>query len=100
VDIGLAETVRSLRRELVTAMEDGEGASVRLRVQSVKLEIQVAVTASGESNGDVKFWVLSAGGKAAESTSFTHTLSLELAAETNQGGTVHISSDAGTALPD
>ncbi|MEJ8640596.1 trypco2 family protein [Streptomyces sp. MS1.HAVA.3] len=65
MEIGPAETIKALRGELAQAMADGGGQPVRLRVQSVKLDVQVAVTASAEAQGGVKFWVLSAGGKAA-----------------------------------
>ncbi|MCX5211856.1 hypothetical protein OG689_21630 [Kitasatospora sp. NBC_00240] len=100
MEIGLADTIRALRQELATAMADGEGSPVRLRVNSVKLDVEVAVTASAEANGGVRFWVVSAGGKAAGSTTATHTVSLELTAETDQGGAVLTSSDAGVLLPD
>jgi hypothetical protein len=100
VEIGLTETIKALRSELAQAMADGEGQPVRLRVQSVKLDVQVAVTASTEADGGVKFWVLSAGGKAVEGVSATHTVSLELTAETADGGSVLTNSGRAPLLDD
>ncbi|MFD8207041.1 trypco2 family protein [Streptomyces sp. NPDC059695] len=100
MEIGLADTIKALRGELSRAMTEGEGHPVRLRVQSVKLDMQVAVTASAEAGGGVKFWVLSADGKASEATSTTHTVSLELTAETADGGSVLTDSARGARLED
>ncbi|GAA2982580.1 trypco2 family protein [Kitasatospora sp. NPDC058063] len=100
MEIGLADTIRALRQELATAMADGEGSPVRLRVNSVKLDVEVAVTASAEVEGGVKFWVVSGGAKAAGARTATHTVSLELTAETEQGGAVLTNSEAGILLPD
>lgn len=100
MEIGLAETIRALRGELAQAMADGEGQPVRLRVESVKLDVQVAVTASAEAQGGVKFWVLTAGGKATEGTTATHTVSLELTAETAEGGSVLTNSGRATPVED
>lgn len=100
MEIGLAETIKALRGELAQAMADAEDQPVRLRVQSVKLDVQVAVTASAEAQGGVKFWVLSAGGKATGGVSATHTVSLELSAETANGGSVLTDSGRGAVLED
>ncbi|MEF9886546.1 trypco2 family protein [Streptomyces sp. P9-A4] len=100
MEIGLAETIKALRGELSRAMADGEGQPVRLRVQSVKLDVQVAVTTSAEAHGGVKFWVLAADGKATKGTSATHTVSLELTAETAEGGSVLTHSARGARLED
>ena len=61
-DIPLADVIRELRRELLTAMKAGEGESLRFEVQDLEVEMQVAVTKSGEvsGGGGVKFWVLNA----------------------------------------
>ncbi|MGP8300384.1 trypco2 family protein [Streptomyces inhibens] len=86
--IGISDTIRALRQELVAAVNDGEGQPVRFHVDSVDLEMQVEVTASAEVNGGIKFWVLTAGGKATGGASTTHTVSLHLKAETADGGRV------------
>ncbi|MFD1934405.1 MULTISPECIES: trypco2 family protein [Nonomuraea] len=92
MEIGLADTIQALRQELITAMADGQDQPVRFHVESVDLELQVAVTASAEASAGIKFWVLSANGKASASTTSTHTVSLHLAAETEGGGRVLTSS--------
>ncbi|MFB7668307.1 trypco2 family protein [Kitasatospora sp. NPDC056138] len=88
VEIGLADALRALRQELAEAMADGEGKPVRLAVESVDLEMQVTLSASAEASGGVKFWVLTAGAKAAGSTGASHTVKLQLKAETADGGRV------------
>ncbi|HZF92541.1 trypco2 family protein [Streptomyces sp.] len=100
MQIGLTEAIKALRTELAQAVSDGEGQPVRLRVESVKLDMQVAVTASTEADGGVKFWVLSLGGKTTEGVTGTHTVSLEFTAETADGGTVLTNSGRRTALED
>ncbi|WP_327290318.1 trypco2 family protein [Streptomyces sp. NBC_01198] len=100
MEIGLTETIRALRSDLAQAMADGEGHLVRLRVQSVKLDVQVAVTASKEADGGVKFWVVSGGGKAAEGVTATHTVSLEFTAERADGGSILTSSGRAALLED
>ncbi|MEU9605630.1 trypco2 family protein [Streptomyces sp. NPDC048057] len=100
MEIGLAETIKALRGELAQAVADGEGQPIRFRVQSVRLDVQVAVTASKEAQGGVKFWVLSAGAGASEDASTAHTVSLELTAETADGGPVLTESAHGAVLED
>ncbi|MDN0200118.1 trypco2 family protein [Streptomyces sp. S.PNR 29] len=96
----MTDTIKALRSELAQAMADGEGQPVRLRVQSVKLDMQVAVSTSTEAEAGVKFWVLSAGGKATEDVSATHTISLELTAETADGGSILTNSGRAAVLDD
>ncbi|MFH8616086.1 trypco2 family protein [Streptomyces sp. NPDC017979] len=100
MEIGLAQTIKALRGELAQAVADGEGQPIRFRVQSVRLDVQVAVTTSKEAQGGVKFWVLSAGAGASEDASTAHTVSLELTAETSDGTPVLTGSAHGAVLED
>ena len=43
-DIPLADVIRELRRELLTAMKAGEGQRLRFEVQDLEIEMQVVVT--------------------------------------------------------
>ncbi|MFC8127385.1 trypco2 family protein [Streptomyces sp. NPDC057302] len=99
MEIGLAEALRALRDELAAAALEAAGQPVRLHVETINLDLQVAVTNSVEAGGGVRFWVLSADTKAARNTAVTHTVSLQLKAETATGGRVRTSSDEGERLP-
>ena len=88
VEIRLADALKALRDELAQATLEAEGQPVRLHVETVNLELQVSVTDSLEAGGGVKFWVLSADAKAAGSTAVSHTVSLQLKAETADGSRV------------
>ncbi|TXS41223.1 hypothetical protein EAO75_41195 [Streptomyces sp. uw30] len=93
MEIRLADALRALRNELSQAALEADGQPVRLHVETVNLDLQVSVTDSLEAGGGVKFWVLSADAKAAGSTAVTHTVSLQLKAETADGGRVLTGSD-------
>ncbi|WP_369260426.1 trypco2 family protein [Streptomyces sp. R35] len=88
MEIRLADALKALRNELADASLQSAGQPVRLLVETVDLELQVAVTHAKEGGGGVKFWVLTADGKASASTAVTHTVSLQLKAETADGGRV------------
>ncbi|MFH9084651.1 MULTISPECIES: trypco2 family protein [unclassified Streptomyces] len=93
MEIGLADALKALRDELAQATHEAEGHAVRLHVESVDLNLQVAVTDSLEAGGGVKFWVVSANGKATGTTAVTHTVSLRLKAETADGNRVLTGAD-------
>jgi Trypsin-co-occurring domain 2 len=77
--VGLADAIRSLRTELLAAMEEGEGQGLRFRVGPVELEFELAVTKEHGAGGGVRFWVISAESKLARSSATTHQIKLSLA---------------------
>jgi hypothetical protein len=77
--VGLADAIRSLRTELLAAVEEGEGQGLRFRVGPVELEFGVAVTKEQGGGGGVRFWVISAEGELARSKATTHRIKLSLA---------------------
>ncbi|MCQ4206877.1 trypco2 family protein [Streptomyces longispororuber] len=99
MEIGLAAALKGLRTELAEAALDAEGDPVRLLVESVDLELQVAVTDATEAGGGVKFWVVSLDGKVSGSTAVTHTVKLQLSAETVAGDRVRTGSRDGGRTP-
>ncbi|GAA2318901.1 MULTISPECIES: trypco2 family protein [Streptomyces] len=99
MEIRLADALKALRDELAEATLQAEGQPVRLHVENVNLDLQVTVTQAREGGGGVKFWVLSADGKASGSTSTTHTVSLQLKAETSDGGRVLTGVDGAAPVP-
>jgi hypothetical protein len=83
--LGLAETLRALRQEISEAMAEGQGQSVRMGVESIDLQMQIAVTREATAGGRARFWVLEAGGKLTDGSVATHTVALHLTAETADG---------------
>jgi Trypsin-co-occurring domain 2 len=84
-EIPLADVIRQLREEMLTAVEAGKGHGLRFEVQDIEVELQVVATkgGSGELGGEggVKLWVIGkAGGKVAAeySSSQVHTVKLKL----------------------
>ncbi|MFI2288368.1 trypco2 family protein [Streptomyces niveus] len=83
--IELADLLASLRSEISRARLDAAGKDVRFRINSIDLELQVAVEKSAEAKAGVRFWVVSLGGEGAAKSARTHTVKLSLAAETDNG---------------
>jgi hypothetical protein len=78
VRIPLANAIRSLRRELVTAVQDGQNEDVRFALGPIELELQVEITSEAGADAKIGFWVVSLGGKAAFSSGTRHTVRLSL----------------------
>ncbi|MFT2017634.1 trypco2 family protein [Streptomyces sp. 796.1] len=91
-EIGLARAIQGLRAELAEAMADGEHEAIKFRIESISLDLQVAVENAEEGHAGLKFWLVSADGGASSTTTTTHALSLQLAAETAAGDQVRIAS--------
>lgn len=79
-DIGLAELLEELRRELHAAETKlaAEGLPAQLGVGRAEVEVQFAVERTKEGGGGIKFNVISVGGKASKSSTGTHRLLLSL----------------------
>lgn len=62
--IPLSQMIKELRAELDKTVKEGDGESLRLRVDGIELDLQVAVTqeVGGTTGGEagVKFWVFNA----------------------------------------
>ena len=79
-DIGLAELLEELRRELYVAETKlaAESLPAQLGVSKAEVEVQFAVERTKEGGGGIKFSVISVGGKASRSATATHRLLLSL----------------------
>ena len=75
-DIGLADAIAAVRRELATTMEESAGAEFQFPVDGVELEFQVAMTTEGQTGGKARFWVLEWGGEASRSREATHRVTV------------------------
>jgi hypothetical protein len=77
-DIPLAETLRTLRRELQTAQLESAGEGILFRMDKAELELKVIVTRKSKGHGGIEFYVVKAGGEIERSGETTHTIKLTL----------------------
>ncbi|MET9376274.1 trypco2 family protein [Streptomyces sp. NPDC002992] len=98
MDIELADLLASLRSEIGRAQLDAAGQDVRFRINSIDLELQVAVEKSAEAKAGVRFWVVSLGGGGSTKAARTHTIKLSLGAETGAGDPVLTGDDVSDLL--
>lgn len=79
VAVPLAAAIGQLRKELQEAMEDGEGKRLRFSVDSIEMDLQVAVDATKRGDASLSLWrVLSLGGGLDHKHATTHRLTLRL----------------------
>ena len=96
--IELATLLASLRSEIDRARLDSVGKDVRFRVDSIDLELQVAVEKTAEVDAGVRFWVVSIGGKGGAKSSETHVIKMKLAAVTDTGEQILTGDDVSELL--
>lgn len=77
-NIPLSEMIQTLRNELYVSLYEARGHQLRFRVESVELELQVAVSRETEAGGGIKFWVVNAAGKHKSGSQDHHTFKLKL----------------------
>ncbi|GAA2651917.1 MULTISPECIES: trypco2 family protein [Streptomyces] len=77
-DLGLADMVSGLRRELEVAQQRALAEELKFSVEDVEIEASVQVTKSGGGKAGVQFWVVQAGGEFARSNASTHRIKLNL----------------------
>ncbi|MGH3978059.1 MAG: trypco2 family protein [Pseudonocardiaceae bacterium] len=78
-ELGLAEAIEVVRRELRRAQDAGRGADVRFSVGSVEVELAVEVVRKAGGEASVKVLnVLSLGGKSEVSTGDTNRVKVML----------------------
>lgn len=78
VGIPLANAIRSLRRELVAAVQEGQDEKVRFALGPIELELQVEITREAGGDAKIGFWVVAFGGSAGRATGSSHTVRLSL----------------------
>lgn len=91
-NIPLSEMVESLRQELAVAIAKGSGQAVKFEVERAEVEVELVAKRSAEAGGGVKFWVISAEGKAALAEETSHRLKLSLRpVDGRSGGPLQVS---------
>ena len=66
--IPLADLVDAVRGELEAAAGHARHQNLQFEVQDVQLEVEVTTTGTRETQGGLRVWVLTAGGKEADRT--------------------------------
>lgn len=76
--IELASVIRDLREELERAVAAAEGAALRFELETVELEVSVAVERSSDVGARARFWVLEANSGTTAAATSTQRLTLAL----------------------
>jgi hypothetical protein len=76
--VPLGAAIRSLRVELLQAMQDARGEELRFAIGPVELEFQLTATTEAGAGGAVRFWVIDANAKRSRASGSTHTLKVTL----------------------
>lgn len=96
--IELASLIRDLRGELQQAVAAAEDATLRFELETVELEVSVALERTGQAAAKVRFWVLDGQTDAKRSDLTTQRISLALKPIVD--GTEGPAYVAGRAAPD
>jgi hypothetical protein len=88
IGIGLDAAIEQIRADLLRARAAGEGADVRLPVQSVTVQLQVVASkeAGGKAGFKVPFLQVEAGGSASVSSQRTSTVTVVFGEPVDQRG--------------
>jgi hypothetical protein len=103
-EVPLAQAIKELRAELLQAIDAGKDEPLRFELDSVVLELEVALTTSGGGEAKVGLWsVLTLGGSAEHGRGTTHRLTLTLSprlADAKPGEKLQIGDDVAGPPPD
>ena len=77
-DLGLADAIAQLRREITTAMQAAKDEPLQFKLGPVELELQVQVSTKGGVKGEAKWVVVSFGAEASAERAQTHKVKLTL----------------------
>ncbi|WP_322754749.1 trypco2 family protein [Frankia sp. Cas3] len=101
-EVPLARAITQLRTELAQAMADGADERLKFALESVVLDLQVAITSTGKSEAKAGLWsVLTFGASADHTRGSVHKLTLTLSpmlVDAPPGQKVLVGRD-GTGLP-
>lgn len=89
--LDLADALTALREQLAEARMRASGSPVRLSVEEVTVEFGLELQRSAKGDGAFRFGVVGAGGGGERARRTTHTVTLRLAARTDEDGPVDVS---------
>lgn len=97
-DIPLADAIEVLRQQLTSAMLAGKDSPLRFEVGGLTLDLEVAVTRSGEGRAGIMFWLVDFGAKGQYANAATHRVTMTLN-PVDQGGQPIKLGDTGFVKP-
>lgn len=97
-NIPLADAIDVLRQQLTSAMLAGRDSPLRFEVGRLTLELEVAVTKTGEGRAGIMFWLVDFGAKAEYANAATHRVTMILN-PVDQGGQPIKLGDADSVKP-
>jgi hypothetical protein len=77
-NIPLADAIEVLRQQLTAAMLAGQDSPLRFEVSALTLDLEVAVTKTGEGHAGIKFWLVDFAAKGDYSNAATHRVTMSL----------------------
>lgn len=77
-EMGLADAISQLRREIATAVESARDEPLQFQLGPVELELQVQLAYKGAVKGEAKWIVVSFGADAGAESTRTHKVKLVL----------------------
>ncbi|MET7736538.1 trypco2 family protein [Streptomyces sp. NPDC005402] len=77
-ELGLADMLGGLRRELEDAQRRAAGEKLRFGIADVEVEATVQITRNATGRAGIQFWVVQAGGDYAHGNATTHRIKLNL----------------------
>jgi hypothetical protein len=90
-ELGLAEAINQLRRELGRAIDAGRGEHLQFTLGPVELELQLGLSTKGTATAEAKWVVLSFGVEAGREHTRTHTIKLTLTPQLDGSKDVSVS---------
>jgi hypothetical protein len=80
--IGLAEAIGQVRKELINAQAKGQKESLTFKMGEVKLEFVVELEREGGGEAGVKLWVVNVGAKGNVTSTKSHTVTVMMTPQT------------------
>ena len=90
-EMGLAEAVAQLRREIVASMAAAKDEAVRFQIGAIELELWVQLATKAGVKGEAKWIVVSFGADASAEHTSTHKIKLTLTPMLDGEGRIAIS---------
>ncbi len=90
-EIGLADAIGQLRREIGAAMASARDEPLKFLLGPVELELQVQLATKGGVKGEAKWVVVSFGAEASAERTRTHKVKLTLTPKVGGKGDIEVS---------
>jgi Trypsin-co-occurring domain 2 len=77
--VGLSDALIRLRRDLLTARDEGAGQGLRFRFdEPIELVLELATTREGKGSAGVRWWLIDAGGELSRGSAATQRVTMRL----------------------